>query len=214
MLSLFFLSVSFVSHSFPLTYHCSSPPLLLSLSLFAILFSLTSKAGVFSSFDALCVALGTRVEWNHDTTLMCICPCTCSSSALIIVATVVFPACVSVATKDTINHGLRTSESLSELISRPNLCVDHRRWIVLFYNMRCVNVKFRAQGHTRTQVTVTGWWQVLKCSVRVAQVGRSQLHRDIYLKVAKVSTASPAGEANSCPFNISHHHKLKTNMSK
>lgn len=132
-------SVSLLSH---ILSH--SPTTVLPLPYY---FHFLSLLSCFLSPPKLEFSLGTRVEWNHDTTLMCICPCTCSSSALIIVATVVFPACVSVATKDTINHGLRTSESLSELISRPNLCVDHS--VVLQYEV-CEREISRTRTHEDT----------------------------------------------------------------
>lgn len=43
-------------------------------------------------------------------------------------------------TKDSINHSLRASESLVELVSWQNLTGDHRQQIV-FYNAKCVHVQ-------------------------------------------------------------------------
>lgn len=102
----------FVSHSFPLSRHCSSPLITFTLALCC---SLLPHAWIFPVIKGTTVCgrgHESRIEWNHDTTLKCICHCTYSPSVLIIVATVLFPACVSMVTKDGFNHIVRTSESL------------------------------------------------------------------------------------------------------
>lgn len=103
----------FVSRSFPLSRHCSSPLITFTFSLCC---SRLPDAWIFPVIKGTTLCgrgHESRVEWDHDTALKCICRCTYSPSVLIIVATVLFPACVSMVTKDGFNHSVRTSESLS-----------------------------------------------------------------------------------------------------